>query len=388
MKLLKYTIALSAISGVANAQGLFDVNPNEIESESSPLRYNVGASLGYDDNVNPTSGVAEESSAYAKIYLGANLVTRGPRTAWDISAVVSQTRYFDTDNNQDTTNARIAFNLNHRINDRMRVVSRNFFNYGIDLGNFYGPLTTRQFDEYTYLSTDNAIGYRWNDRLATYTGVTFSSLDYDGESNDVSTFGLYNSFRYSVSPRTVMTATYRYTNAMYEVGGADRSSQYASVGFETKVSDTATVTVDLGAQFSRETAPYGQITYVNRITDQLRARAFARYSIEDTDTTFGAGRYDDKQTLRIGFAADYTVSPKVVLTFGGNYSQSDYAQGTGALADANWDLLNLYAGANFRVNEAVSLKTSINYTDSDAGGTLPGRDYDRLRYEIGLNYTF
>lgn len=391
MKLLKYTVALSAITGVANAQGLFDVNPNETESESSPLRYNAGVTFGYDDNVNPTSGLADDSSTYARALLGANLVTRNARTSWDINAVVSQTRYFDTDANQDTTNARLAFNLNHRVSDRVRVVSRSFFNYGLDLGNFYGAITNRQLDEFIYFSTDNAVGYRWNDRLATYTGVSFSTLDYQGSSNDVDSIGLYNTFRYSVSPNTIMTASYRYTNSRYEVGGADRSSQYATLGFETKISDTAAVSADFGAQFSSETAPFAQISYVNRLTDQFRARAFARYSMEDTDTTFNGGRYDDKQTFRVGFAADYTLSPKVVLTVGGNYSQSDYAQGSlPALTDADWDLLNLYAGVNFRVNEAVSLRTSINYTDSDATNLPAGsnRDYDRLRYELGLNYAF
>ncbi len=387
MKLLKYTIALSAISGVANAQGLFDVNPNEIESESSPLRYNVGVALGYDDNVNPTSGLAEESSTYAKVYLGANLVTRGPRTSWDVNAVISQTRYFDVDNNEDTTNARISFNLNHRINDRMRFVSRNFFNYGIDLGNFYGSLTSRQFDEYTYLSTDNAIGYRWTDRLATYTGVTYSTLNYDGSFNDVDSLGFYNSFRYSVSQNTVLTATYRYSNSSYDTG-SDRSRQTAAVGFETKVSDTATVTGEFGAQFGSSNTPYGQLTYINKITDQLRMRAFARYSLEDTDTTFNAGRYDDKQTLRVGGAIDYTLSPTVVLTFGGNYSTSDYSDGSNGLADGGYDLLNLYAGASYRVNDAVSVRSSVNFTNSDNSGGVTGRDYDRMRYELGLNYSF
>jgi len=104
MKLLKYTVALGALSGVANAQGLFDVNPNEIESEASPLRYNVGVAIGYDDNVNPTNFLPEESSLYVRAHVGANVVVRGPRTSWDVNATVGQTRNFDVGDNTNSTN--------------------------------------------------------------------------------------------------------------------------------------------------------------------------------------------------------------------------------------------------------------------------------------------
>lgn len=385
MNLIKYTVAVGAMSGVVNAQGLFDVNPNETEGESSALRYTVGVAVGYDDNVNPTSGVAEESSLYARATVGANVVTRGPRTSWDVNAHVGYTNYFDVTNNDSTVNAGIAFNLNHRINNRVRFVSRNFFNYGIDLGNFYGPITSRQTDEYTYFSTDNAIGYRWTDRLATYTGVTYSMLDYDGSTNDVNSLGFYNTFRYTLSPQTVLTATYRYNNADYDSGS--RSSQYVSAGFEHKLSDTATLTGDFGAQIGDSTTPYGQLSYSNRITDQLRMRAFARYSQEDTDTVFPGGRYNEKTSLRVGGAADYTLSPNVILTVGGNYVMSDYSDGA-PLADADWDLFNVYLGMTYKINDAVSIRGSVNHTTSDS--TLPGvdRDYDRNRYEVGMYYSF
>ncbi len=379
------------LSGVASAQGLFDVNPNEIESESSPLRYTAGLNFGHDDNINPTSGAAEEDSTYVSGNLGVNLVVRGPQTSWDVSAVVGATHYLDTTSSDDTVyNARIAFNLNHRINERLRYVTRNFFNYGLDLGSFYGPITARQLEEYIYFSTDHAVGYRWTDRLATYTGVTYSTLDYDGSSNDVDSLGLYNTFRYTVSPQTVLTATYRYSNSEFGTG-SDRSSQYATVGFEQKLTSSSYVTVSVGAQFASGTSPFGQVSYVNNINNQLKARLYARYSQEDVDTIFPIGgglseRYTDKTSLRIGAALDYALSPQVTLTVGGNYTQSDF-EGAPTLLDGDVDLFNAYASVAYKVNEAFSVSASVNHTTSDASN-IPNRDYDRNRYQIGVNYSF
>lgn len=393
MKIIKYTAGVVMLSGVASAQGLFDVNPNETEYESSPLRYTAGVNFGYDDNVNPTSGRAEEDSAYVNGTLGANLVVRGPRTSWDVNATVGATHYLETISTDDTTyNARIAFNLNHRINNQLRYVTRNFFNYGLDLGTFYGPITDRQLEEYVYFSTDHAIGYRWTDRLATYTGVTYSTLAYDNDVNDVDSLSFYNTFRYSLSPQTVLTATYRYTNSEFGTG-VDRSSQYATVGIEQQLTPTSSITVDAGAQFSSGTSPYVQMSYTNRINNQLKARVYARYAQEDVDSIFpvgfnNAGRYNDKTTLRVGAAFDYTLSPQVTLTVGGNYTQSDYEDGTNGLQDGDADLFNAYASVAYSINEALSLSASINHTTSDASASIPNRDYDRNRYQVGVNYTF
>ncbi len=383
MKLIKYTAAATLLSGAASAQGLFDVNPNESDDESSPLRYTAGVSFGYDDNVNAAS--AEESSTYVKGSLGANLVVRGEQTSWDVNAHIGATNYFDDVRSDDTVyNGGIALNINHRVNDRTRLVSRNFFNYGLDLGNFYGPITSRQIDEYTYFSTDNAIGYRWTDRLGTYTGIAYSTLDYDGGSRDVDSLSVYNQFRYTLNSQTTLTATARYTMSDYDTTDTDRVT--ASVGFEHRLSDNSSVVAQVGGQFGDKSSAYGSFSYNNRVNSQLKTRVFARYSQEDTDTIFSGDRYEDKTALRIGAAADYTFSPQITLTLGGNYTMSDYKDAT-ALSDGDWDLFNIYVGATYKINDALSVRASANHTTSDSN-VIPGRDYDRNRYELGVNYAF
>ncbi len=385
MKLIKYTTAAVLLSGVASAQGLFDVNPNESESESLPLRYTVGVSFGYDDNVNPTSSGSENSSSYVGLNIGANMVVRNEQTSWDFNASTGTQYYFgNLRENDSTMRANFALNLNHRINDRTRFVSRNFFNYGLDLGNFYGPITARDIDEFTVFTTDNSVGYRWTDRLGTYTGISYSLVNYDGDIRDVHSYSFYNQFRYTLTQQTTLTADTRYAFTDFDAGDTDRVT--ASVGFEHRLSDVSSVTGQVGAQFSDSTSGYGSLSYNHQVNSQLRARVFARYSQEDTDTVFVGGRYLDKTSLRIGAAADYTLSPKVTLTLGGNYTMSDYQDGA-PLADGDWDLFNIYVGATYSVTSNVSVRVSANHTTSDAT-VIPNRDYDRNRYELGVNIAF
>jgi len=127
MKLIKYTTVAVLLSGAANAQGLFDVNPYESESESLPLTYTGAVTFGYDDNINPSSGIAEEDSAYLKGAVAAGMVVRNSQTSWDLKVGFSATYHFEDIRENDTAyNANLAFNINHRINDRTRVVSRTF----------------------------------------------------------------------------------------------------------------------------------------------------------------------------------------------------------------------------------------------------------------------
>mgnify|MGYP006197706853 CR=1 FL=1 len=42
-----------------------------------------------------------------------------------------------------------------------------------------GFATTRQLGEYFYWQTDNALGFRWTERLGSYTGFQLTGLDYD-----------------------------------------------------------------------------------------------------------------------------------------------------------------------------------------------------------------
>jgi hypothetical protein len=386
MKLIKYTATAALVTGVASAQGLFNVNPVSELEESSPLKYTVGTSYGYDDNVNPTSpGTSGVGSPYSRANLGASLAVRDQQTSWDLNATVGVTYYEDSAVPNDVDyNGRLQLNLNHEINDRFRVITRNYINYGLDLGNFFGEVATRELEEYTYASTDNSIGYRWTDRLGTYSGISYSTANYEGSDRDVKNYSIYNQFRYLLSFQTTLTATVNYAKIDFATNDNDRIT--TSVGVDYRITDNSTVVVKVGAQLSDKSSAFGDVSYRSKVNNQFKTRVFARYSQQDTDSVFSGERYEDQVALSVGAAADYALSSQVTLTTGANYTSADFKDAP-TNADGETDTFNTYVGVTYMINEALSLNASLNYTNADAV-VIPNRDFNRTRFQVGANYTF
>ena len=79
----------------------------------------------------------------------------------------------------------------------------------------------------------------------------------------------------------------------------------------------------------------------------------------------------------MGVSADYVISPQLTLQAGANVILMDMEDGRnvpapGAINDAETDLLNLYLGLAYKINDGLYVTGSYNWTDSDSD--LPGRD--------------
>ena len=126
------------------------------------------------------------------------------------------------------------------------------------------------------------------------------------------------------------------------------------------------------------------------MNDQLSIRSFARYSIEDYGTSFTDRTFDNNSTLRVGVSADYMISPDLSLQGGANIIFMDMQDGRSdtidPVADAQTDLLNLYLGFSYRLNDVFYLTGSYNWTDSDSD--LENRTYDRNRVSLGVRAEF
>ena len=67
--------------------------------------------------------------------------------------------------------SRAGVNLTHRFSERLRFSSQNFISYEMEPDYSYGYASTRTNGEYFFWQSDNSVGYRWTERLATYTGL-------------------------------------------------------------------------------------------------------------------------------------------------------------------------------------------------------------------------
>lgn len=406
-KFLAGATLLASLTAV-QANGLYYV-PNDTE-ESIPVKWSVGAAVVYDDNTSP-GGINDGDETFSiNPYVGVSFVSVTPQTTLDVYARLGLIYYFDAPeglNSDDTfSNTRVGVNLTHRFNERLRFTSRNFAAYELEPDLSRGFATNRQNGEYFFYETDNSLGYRWTERFATVTGITFSGLQYDDLPNqDRTTVTLYNQFRYQLSPQSVLTASYRYSDTSGDGFASDSTNQFFLVGIEHRFSPSTIVVASVGAQYrdvdglggSSTTNPYVELALRSQINSQFGVRAFARLGTEDFDTVVLSGanlaEFSDKLTLRVGVSADYQVS-KFLGFFGGvDVITSSFDDGvfvTGPVgtsaAGADETLVNANIGASLRFTETLTGTVSYNYTDSNSD--LAGRDYDRNRISVGLQADF
>ena len=378
--------------------------------DSLPIKWTVGASLVYDDNVlagRSQTNTPKEDSFAINPYVGASWVNVTPQTTVEVFARLGMVYYFDspTGSNSANSQSRLGLNVTHRFSERLRWVSRNFVAYELEPDYSRGFANSRIADEYFYWQTQNSLGFRWTERFATYTGFTLSGVDYGGSNdNDRFTWGLNNQFRYQLTPQSVATLDYRYRDTSTSGLGRDSTDHFALLGLEHRFSPNTVGIIRAGFQHrdvtggSSTSRPSIEFALNSQINDQLRVRAFTRYSMESYDTVRLANNgaslidFDERQTLRIGVSAEYMLSPRLALNGGVDYVMSDYKGGVvvGGVGPApsspSDDIINLYVGVSYQFTDYLFGTLSYNFSDSSSD--LDGRDYTRNRISVGVRAEF
>lgn len=397
MKTLLKTSAIAlACASAANGQGLFDLASLESERDTLPLRWSLSANVGYDDNVNPLS-IVEDESLYVAAYLGATFFNRSPQTTLDVNGRVGYIHYLDEilgGGEDGTPSGNLGVNWNHRISERLRLSSKNGVTFGREPNYAYGFSGSQGAGEYLYFQTDNSIGYKWTERFATYSGFAYNILRFDDITNaDRDSFALYTQGRYQLNQRTVLTGEYRFSQFTGDGGVTDSTNHMLLFGVEHRLSPQSLVVFKAGAQFrdvdggENSTSPYFEGALNTRVNESLSVRAYARYSVEDYARNLGPVVYSGSNTLRIGASARYAVSPRLALNAGGNLIFYGYEDSQNVVAaDIDESLLNLYLGADFQVMDNLSLSATYNFDTYESDLNL--RDYDRNRFNLGVNYLF
>ncbi len=411
------TLAIASSIGASQAAPIY--YPDEAQ-ESLPLRWTVGVNLTWDDNVNPTvpSGFPGHEDDVVSInpYVGLSFVSLTPQTTIDVYARLGAIYYFDkpaaAGSDDLYAQARVGANITHRVNERLRFSTRNFISYELEPDYSHGVATTRQAGEYFYWQTDNSVGYRWSERLATYTGFTLTGLDYESNvpNQDRFTWSLYNQFRYQLTPQTVLTLDYRYADTEGDGLAADSTDQYLLIGAEHRFSPNTIFVGRVGAQFrdvsgsgGDSTSPYAEVIVRSQINEQFSIRSFVRYGLEAYDTvrSVGPASYDfsERETLRLGVALEYEISQALTLFGGLDYIPSTFDSGrkvAGPVAAPNRvsgldeDVFNAYIGLSVKFTEFLYGTLSYNYTHSSSDFDSPfyDGDYNRNRVSVGIRAEF
>jgi hypothetical protein len=389
----------------AQSKGLYQI-PND-SAESSPIEWGVGTNVIWDDNTTPANPGPDDETLSFNPFVEMSLINGSPQTIWDIYAKLGVLYYFDEPvaaGSDDTYGQmRVGVDLTHRFDERLRLVSRNFISYELEPDYSYGFATNRQSSEYLYWDTDNALGYRWTDRLATYTGLKMTMLDYaDGADSDRFTWTLYNQFRYVLSPQTVGTTAIRYAQTTAGGVASDSSDLYLLIGAEHRLTPSTILIANVGAQVrevtgpnaNNSTNPYMELTLRTQVNEQFTISAFLRYGAEVSDTVVSLPlqtEYDSRMTLRVGTQANYLVSEKLALFAGTDLISTSFEDGRAVVGgapqvDQSETLINTYIGATLKLTEYLDGTISYNFTG--ANSDIPNRTYDRNRVSVGLKAEF
>lgn len=390
--------------GSASAQGLYYAGTEA--TESLPLKWMVGTSFVYDDNVNPGYGTKDDSMAINP-YVGLSFVNTSPQSTLDVYGRLGLIYYFDAPGTMDDINSqsRAGINYTYRFSERLRYVSNNFISYELEPDYSYGYATSRATGEYFFWQSDNAVGFRWTERVGSYTGLNLTGTNYTDSAvtdNDRFTWELYNQFRYQLGPQTVLTADYRYGQTTASGNASDSTNQYLLAGAEHRFSPNTIGIIRAGAQLrdvdsrDNEASPYVEFMMNSQLTEALDVRSFARYGMEDAGTVQdlqnGLAEYADRRTLRFGLSSKYAFSPMLSLSGGIDYIPTDFKSGqfvsgqNGAAPDGSEDIVNAYISLSVRFNDIVTGMVSYNHTDSSSSDDR--RDYDRNRISVGVSAEF
>lgn len=408
------TLAIASSLGAGAAQANLYYIPDEAQ-ESLPLKWTAGVNFIWDDNVTPTAPALtpghDDEAFSANPFVGVSFVSITPQTTWDVYARLGAIYYFDepaaVGSEDFYAQSRVGVNLTHRVSERLRFSSRNFISYELEPDYSYGFSTSRQVGEYFYWSTDNSVGYRWTERFATYTGFSLVGLDYDDvvQNQDRFTWTIYNQVRYQLSPQTVLTGDYRYSQTDGDDLSSDYTDHYLLGGIEHRFSPNTILVARAGAQFHESeaigggdsTSPYVEAALRTQINEQFSVRSFFRYGIENYDTVRAVGpvlfEFDERETLRFGLSGEYAVSQALNIFGGVDYIPATFDDGRSLNAAPpvvaggfDEDVWNAYVGLSVKFTEMLYGTVSYNYTDSDSD--FANQSYERNRVNVGVRAEF
>ena len=422
---MKNTFIVSVIgfasAGLLSAQGLYNIMPYDDEPEDSlPLEFAAGANIGWDSNAAPIfsecAGGDTDDALYLSGFVQANFVSKTPQTTVDLWGRLGATYYLDPiEQSVGPAGNRViedfypqvrgGVNFVHRVNETLRLRSRNHITYEQEPDYDYGLATDRRQGSYFRYSSDNSVGYRWTERLGTNTGYRLSGVTFDeADRSDYVRHLFYHQFRYRTAPSTVWTAAYRYQHQDNDVV-SDSNSHYFLVGAEHRVSPTTVVVLRGGVQVqeidggSSNTSPYLEARVKTAVTESTSVSAFVRYGLEDRNRWISThdcgqfpvlGRYEERGTFRLGLQGSYRVSPKLSFYGGGNLILFSYDGQVGgnpaAPSSMDESIINVNGGAQYELYENIYISGSLNYTHSASDADI--RDYERTRLQLGIQSSF
>lgn len=386
-------------AGSSIPNSLSSIVPTFGDTQTSiPIRWSAGLNFGWDSNVTP-NGLSKESSSFLNPWVNATMSNYDTRTMYDFNATLGLNQYLENIAGADSTfaNSDLRFNLVHNINERMRFSSTNFLAWTQEQNFDFGVIDSLNTGEYMLLSTNNSLGYSYDERWASVYGAAFSMYDYiDADRLNRNITTLSHQLRYRHNELRVYTLDYRYEFVGVNTG-EDSHSHFLLGGLENRFSTNTIGVLRAGIQLksvgdfsgNMELYPTLEAALNQRFNEEFGWSSSLRWSNENYGAGYAGVNYDSRNTLRAGAEAYYTLSPRLKFTGGveGYWIESTDPD-TAGFSDNKEYVYNAYVSLRAEVRHNVYANLRYNLTLADEGGLSNSNDYNRSRVSGGMEVMF
>jgi opacity protein-like surface antigen len=410
MKSLAYLILAGLILSHAHGQGLLSIGQNSDYTEQTPLTWSLRVAGGYDKISYPDSiaNLGSVDSYFVQGGVGMTYSDNSKVTPWNVGASFGVIRYLEDIQRGDDLyyNTRIAVNFSHAFSPRFKLGNNFYIAYEIEPNYGIGISTGRLAGQYLYGYNNLSIAYAWTERFSTTTSWTIQGIYYDNDrlitTNQDRLSNIFaQQFSYRISPRTVLTAEYRYEMTNYKntygnsalssnfpngIPSNDYQAHYLLAGVDRAWSERTSTSVRAGAQLYQsdrvsQTAPYAEAALNYKLNRRTNVRWYNSLGYDGSEL----GGYNARYSYRTGILANYQVTDRLSTNAGIHYVYSNF-DGNDFIASATDHQADINVGLTFALWKNVSI--DANYTYTTIASDVALRDYDRHRINVGLNSTF
>ncbi len=386
---------LAAASAPATfAFSLYDIAPPVGMPESYAVRYNVYASVGYDDNLNASS-YNKEGGMFYQAGAGASYSDQEAATRISYNVNLGARLYDKKAENTGrelTADCGLNASLSHNFSPRSSYTTRLSAHFSPDL-NLSDSITSGYSQGETINWTwshaySRAIDARWSWTVnLAYSGVLYLEKDYQPDDREYLTGGLTLSYRYSSLTTYSISTSYRHD---MRHTGEDSENVYLNLGVQHSLSPISSVYATVGVQCkliedNTDLYPSIRLGYRRAIMTGLSANVYFSLDNENIGTGYSYGStYLSDQTMRFGARLNYAYTHKVNFHADASLLNREYSKHTGGAADRSDTTWVLSAGMGYKFTEHLSGHITYQYTHCDR----TGGNYDRNRITTGLVYSF
>jgi hypothetical protein len=339
--------------------------------------------------VNPLGKPIGSAVTTASLGFTWNLAT--PRTLFSLQAHGGTNYYWSRPNKKSDYNGSINLVLSHAITPRMR------FNAVVDTVYQNNPDFSRLND-----STRNAQGayydsnikldltYQWNARFSTDSSYSLNGTYYEtsaqkGQNLTQNIFS--NDFRFLLSPRTALVASYRYGIDTRPDSTLNDTSQFFLGGFDFSFSSRLNTTLRIGEQLqSLETgrstsSPYGEMTLHYVYGKGSTINWTNRYGMDSPDANTRS-----ISSFNSGLSVSHVLSARTTLNVGVNWNH----RSTDYLKPTTPSLREDYIGGNVTLQYIYteSWSFNVNYNYNQLLSSSDFTSYHRNQIFFGVEYDF